>query len=214
MKTKKMIMIGMVVLLAFSGCKKESNPTSESQQGGVESTKKNNELPTVNKVDGVKLPQIYKAPMQKIVMNVPNYQRIESGYLTMYNVGREYSIGVVYDKVDEVPKTLQAAHEAAFDIYILCMQNYARIKELEAHEEQTFTVNGIEVYEFEGLLNCELRDETPYSLYAFGYSFIMDGLPCSVIGTVLKREDPQPEEYKTEIKKTVKAMIKTLRSEK
>ncbi len=104
--------------------------------------------------------------------------------------------------------TLEQAQKDVVDNYILEMQNYAKIKNLTIEKDEYVTINGIDMYKFEGKLNCtsEIGD---YDLYTIGYKFIMDGIPCCVQGTVYNED--QPEEMINTTRDTVNAMIKTLR---
>ena len=51
-----------------------------------------------------------------------------------------------------------------------------------------------------------------YELYTIGYSFVMDGIPCSIEGTVL--DESQPENMINQVKDTVNAMAQTVRNTK
>ena len=86
---------------------------------------------------------------------------------------------------------------------------------LSVLDSSEVTINDISTYRFKGLLNCALdisnRDNS-YDAYAFGYSFIMDGIPCSIIGSIINQEQAQTDI--DEITAIVDAMIKTLRSER
>ena len=67
----------------------------------------------------------------------------------------------------------------------------------------------IHVYYFEGMIHY--GEKNPYDAYGIGYSFIMDGIPCAIIGSVTDKD--QPEELKEEIKAVVNAMMLSVRSE-
>ena len=41
----------------------------------------------------------------------------------------------------------------------------------------------------------------------------MDGVPCSLIGTVMNRFEEQPDSVKKDVEEKVDALIQTLRSE-
>lgn len=103
---------------------------------------------------------------------------------------------------------LEQAQKDVVNKYIGAMENYAKIDNLSIEKDEYVTINGIDMYKFEGKLNCtsEIGD---YDLYTIGYTFIMDGIPCCVQGTVYNED--QPEEMINTTRDTVNAMIKTLR---
>ena len=90
------------------------------------------------------------------------------------------------------------------------IQNYSYVNSLTVKNDSTETVNGVEVYKYEGTVNC--GKDTIYDAYVIGYSFIMDGVPCTITGSVI--DQAQSQDMIDEIKATVEAMIKTLRSER
>ena len=175
-----------------------------------ESTKKDNTSskadPTV--VDGVKLDGgIYHVPTYDIYIRVPNYHPKENGfnYLLSDNDNIIISIASLFSAKGS---TLEQAQKDVVDNYILEMQNYAKIKNLTIEKDEYVTINGIDMYKFEGKLNCH-AETGKYDLYTIGYTFIMDGIPCCVQGTVYNED--QPEEMINTTRDTVNAMIKTLR---
>lgn len=91
------------------------------------------------------------------------------------------------------------------------MQNYATIDELKIEKDSKVTVNGTEMYKFEGKLACHAETGN-YELYTIGYSFVMDGIPCSIEGTVL--DESQPEDMINQVRDTVNAMAQTVRNTK
>lgn len=91
------------------------------------------------------------------------------------------------------------------------MQNYAKIDELKVKTDETVTINGIEMYKFEGELECHY-DTRRYELYTIGYSFVMDGIPCSIEGTVLN--ETQPQDMIDNVRDTVNVMAQTVRNTK
>lgn len=209
MKKVLCIIIALTMLsLCACGNKSEEKQSNES----VNQSSETSSATEIDKIDDDKavLTGVYQVPMKNIYIDVPNYQAIGSGYSKLYVVGRKMSIAITANR-DKAGTTLEQAHKDAFETYVIGYENYAKIDDLSIEQTETIKINDVEVYQFEGKLNC--HDETgTYELYTFGYSFIMDGIPCSVEGTVLDRS--QPQEMITEIRDTVNAMIKTLRSSK
>ena len=155
--------------------------------------------------------ETYQVPRHDIFINVPvNYMPIENGFTQLFNVGRDRSIAVTAVRRTS-PSSLQDAYNMALERYIVGFESYAKINSLSIENEETLEINDIELYRFEGKLDCT-DDLGDYELYTVGYSFIMDEIPCMVIGTVLDRD--QPQDMIDEIRTYVDYMITTLRSEK
>lgn len=213
--------VATTIILVNNSSKNETPDDTiiEITEDKNESTKKDNTSsksdPTV--VDGIELDGgIYKVPTYDIYIRVPNWHPKENGctYLLSNNNNMIIAVAAVWVAKGS---TLEQAQKDVVDNYILEMQNYAKIKNLTIEKDEYVTINGIDMYKFEGKLNCtaEIGD---YDLYTIGYTFIMDGIPCCVQGTVFNKEHPedylkpQPEEMINTTRDTVNAMIKTLRN--
>lgn len=208
---KFLCVIIALTMLSLCACgnsetNKPNNTTNPTDAISEQPTSNNDDSSTKN----IELQTTYKVPLKDIVVDMPNYQQIECGYTKLFTVGREYNIAVTSCR-DVNATVLKDAHNSAFAEYQNNYQNYAKIDKLNISNDSTLTVNGVEVYRFEGKLACS-DDTGEYSIYTIGYSFIMDGIPCSIEGTVLNKS--QPQEMITEIRDTVDAIIKTLRSSK
>ena len=143
-------------------------------------------------------------------MNVPDYQKIESNRSQLFVIGRQINIAVTANwKIQGT--TVEQAHADIFKDYVRNLQNYAHIDELKIEKDSKLTINGIEMYKFEGKLACHAETGN-YELYTIGYSFVMDGIPCSIEGTVL--DESQPENMINQVKDTVNAMAQTVRNTK
>ena len=74
---------------------------------------------------------------------------------------------------------LEEAHQIATEKYINNIQNYSFVNELKIEFESTETVNGIEMYCFEGSAasagSYTDREET-YDAYIKGFTFILEGI--------------------------------------
>lgn len=174
-----------------------------------ESTKKDNTSSKSDStvVDGIKLDGgIHKVPTYDIYIRVPNYHPKENGctYLLSNNDNMIIAVAAVWVAKGS---TLEQAQKDVVDNYILEMRNYAKIDNLSIEKDEYVTINGIDMYKFEGKLNCH-GETGKYDLYTIGYTFIMDGMPCCVQGTVYNKG--QSEEMINTTRDTVNAMIKTL----
>ncbi len=211
---KKFTVIGLCVFMAVSlaACGKNVENSDKNNTTITEPNvqDKNNTKKEAASQIAVNLTKTYRIPAKKIYVNVPDYQEIESGFTKLYVVGRQINIAITAD--DTIKETaLEQAHQAIFKDYVKNMQNYATIDELKIEKDSKVTVNGTEMYKFEGKLECHAETGN-YELYTIGYSFVMDGIPCSIEGTVL--DESQPEDMINQVRDTVNAMAQTVRNTK
>ncbi len=212
---KKLLCLITVIflLLSMTACgnstqEENNNPStdnSQSQQSNSETT--NNEKDDDS--NEITFSYSYKVPGKNIVIDVPNYQEMEKGFTQLYILHGEKYVAVTAAK-NSTATDLSVAHTDAFAKFKENIQNYSYVNSLNVTQDATETINGIEVYKYEGTMNC--GKDTIYDAYVIGYSFVMDGVPCTVTGSVINQE--QPADMIAEMKATVEAMIKTLRSER
>lgn len=211
---KKFTVIGLCVFMAVSlaACGKNVENSDKNNTTVTETNvqDKNNTKKEEASQTAVNLTKIYRIPAKKIYVNVPDYQEIESGFTKLYVIGRQINIAITADDTIK-ENALEQAHQAIFKIYVKNMQNYATIDELKIEKDSKVTVNGTEMYKFEGKLACHAETGN-YELYTIGYSFVMDGISCSIEGTVL--DESQPEDMINQVRDTVNAMAKTVRNTK
>ena len=202
----------MYIYGSVNGCmrKKENSDKNNTTVTETNVQDKNNTKKEEASQTAVNLTKIYRIPAKKIYVNVPDYQEIESGFTKLYVIGRQINIAITADDTIK-ENALEQAHQAIFKIYVKNMQNYATIDELKIEKDSKVTVNGTEMYKFEGKLACHAETGN-YELYTIGYSFVMDGIPCSIEGTVL--DESQPEDMINQVRDTVNAMAKTVRNTK
>ena len=151
----------------------------------------------------------HKAPGKNIVIDAPNYQNVELGATELYIIHDSRYVSFTFSDV-EVTNDLKEAHRIAYDRFLQMTENY-NFGELTITKEEYVTINGVDMYRYEGTVKEGYEGEK-YDCYALGYSFIMDGVPCTVGGAVI--EEAQSEELIKEIHDTVEAMIRTLRSQR
>ena len=211
---KKIKVIGLCIFMAVSmaACGKNLENSDKNNTTVTETNvqDKNNTKKEEASQTAVNLTKIYRIPAKKIYVNVPDYQEIESGFTKLYVIGRQINIAITADDTIK-ENALEQAHQAIFKIYVKNMQNYATIDELKIEKDSKVTVNGTEMYKFEGKLACHAETGN-YELYTIGYSFVMDGIPCSIEGTVL--DESQPEDMINQVRDTVNAMAETVRNTK
>ncbi len=210
---KRIILISLYFIMAISlfACgSNNENKNIESSEMNIKNTVQNSTTTDNIKTSNVNLTKIYNVPTYNIYMNVPDYQKIESNRSQLFVIGRQINIAVTANwKIQGT--TVEQAHADIFKDYVRNLQNYAHIDELKIEKDSKLTINGIEMYKFEGKLACHAETGN-YELYTIGYSFVMDGIPCSIEGTVL--DESQPEDMINQVKDTVNAIAQTVRNTK
>ena len=215
MKTRTLLFFLLVLSLLLPGC--GSAKTPEAQMGTnteplpqtVLEERTPEPVPTEEPAarKSTMLPETYKVPGQKIYVNVPDssYFSVEWGFSKLYTNGDERGIAITAlrteDAADKSAKDVYASLAAE---YLHNMRSYCTAKEMEIDSEQTLTVNGMEAYRFEG----RILDNT-CDLYTVGYTFVMQGIPCSIQGAVFSNE--QNPDSVNEIRSLVDEMITTVR---
>lgn len=194
-----MMLLGCTKAEALENDKLPTNKETESELEMLEETEKSD----------IEFKYTHKVPGKSIVIDAPNYQNVELGYTELYIIHNSRYVSFTYDKNANV-EDLKGAHEAAYQKFVQNVDNYS-FGELTVTKEEYITINGIDMYRYEGTVKEGFGDNQ-YDCYALGYSFIMDGVPCTVGGAVI--EEAQSEELIKEIHDTIEAMIRTLRSER
>lgn len=209
---KKKILLGLIcgilVLGITTGCGNSKNNDVVDTNNPTEN-KEQVKDDTNNNTNSSLLSGTYKVPLKNIVVDVPNYQEIEQAFTELFIVHDLKYVAFTSAKMSNANNTKEA-HKVAFEELISNMQNYeGGINSINITKSEEIKVNGIDVYSFEGTINY--GTDTKFDGYAKGYSFILDGVPCEIIGSVIdKKQDPSTIK---EISSVVDAMIKTLRTE-
>lgn len=152
---------------------------------------------------------IYQVPMKNIYVNIPNYHEMEQAYSELFMVRNSRYIAFT-SAISSIAANVKEAHNEAFKEFISNMENYeGGVNGINITKEEITTINDLEVYKFEGTINYGINQI--HDGYAIGYSFIMDNIPCEIIGSVC--DDSQSEELIKEIRDLVNEMVKTVRSE-
>ena len=151
----------------------------------------------------------YKVPLRNIYVDVPNYQEIEQCYTELFIIhdSRYVSLTSAFDDVASTPKE---AHKVTFKKLIQNMQNYeGGINGINITKDEETTINGIDMYLFEGTINY--GTDTKFDGYAKGCAFVLDGIPCEIVGSVIDKS--QSQALIDEISNIVDEMTQTVRSE-
>ena len=205
------LLCGTLVLGMTTGCGDKS-VNEENKETNNNPTEENIKQEENNSVD---LTYTHKVPGKNIYVDVPNWDPMEltkQMMTTVYKIqGSKY---VAITDIGETVNTLNEAYQKTFDVFKANMYRYHPINSISITSEKTEKVNGMEVYRFEGTMNCRKTDDTSanYDAYVVGYSFILNGVPCSIIGSV--QDVAQNQSMIKEMKATVESMIKTVRTER
>lgn len=212
MKRTLCVLFVVLLLLSMVACDGKSSNDVNVTNTDSDLIQSNESVISETEVDEnneVKFNNSYKVSGKNIVVDVPNYQEINKGFTQLYILHGERYVAITAAK-NSTATELSVAHKDAFDKFKENIQNYSYVNSLTITDDNTETVNGVEVYKYEGTLNC--GKDTIYDAYVIGYSFIMDGVPCTITGSVI--DQAQSQDMIDEMKDTVEAMIKTLRSER
>lgn len=213
MKRLLSIIIAMFMMLTMVACGNQSDEGGETPNVDNSQTQSQTENDTTkdepSNDNKITLAYAYKVSGKNIVVDVPNYQEINKGFTQLYIMHGQKYVAITAAK-NSSATDLETAHDDAFAKFKENIQNYSYVNSLTVKNDSTETVNGVEVYKYEGTMNC--GKDTIYDAYVIGYSFIMDGVPCTITGSVI--DQAQSQDMIDEIKATVEAMIKTLRSER
>lgn len=205
------ICISIVTTLTIVACGNNGNADNlENSITKIENTETNSNITNETANFNNALTKIYNIPTRNIYMNVPDYQRIESNRSQLFVIGRQINIAVTANwKIQGT--TVEQAQEDIFRDYKENLHAWAPIDELKIEQDSKVTINGTEMYKFEGKLACH-GEAGNYELYTIGYSFVMDGIPCSIEGTVLDKS--QPQDMIDNVRDTINAMAQTVRNTK
>ncbi len=210
MKNKILLSLvcGVLIVGITTGCG-NSKSNDEVDTNNLTENKEQVKDDINNNANSTLLSGTYKVPLKNIYVDVPNYQEIEQAFTELFIVHDSKYVAFTSAKMSNANNTKEA-HKVAFKDFTINMQNYeGGINSINITKSEEIKVNGIDVYSFEGTINY--GTDTKFDGYAKGYSFILDGVPCEIIGSVIdKKQDPSTIK---EISSVVDAMIKTLRTE-
>ena len=215
MKNRVVSLLVVMTMAFLGGCRnqeKTPEPTQEQTEQEKTSTEETAREETQKETEGQKsslLTGTYKVPLKDIYIDTPNYHEVEEGYMQIFTVPDTKYVAISTQR-KKSPTNVTEAHEMATEILIKGMSSHdGGVNSINITEDEVIDVNGIEVYSFEGTINygrVNIHDG-----WAKGYSFIMDGIPCQIIGSVT--DDSQSQEMIDEIDEIVTAMMESVRSE-
>ncbi len=156
------------------------------------------------------LSKIYKVPQKMIYINVPkSFEETKEGYSQIYFVKSKKYIAVTTEMSIEATELLKA-QDIVFSKLKNNVKEFTYINNLKIEQEKTEKINEIEMYRYEGTLECGRT--VKFNTYVVGYTFIIDKIPCNITGVVM--EEAQREETIKEIRALVDEMATTVRKTK
>lgn len=211
MKKTLTILIALTMLLSVSACgNSESQQPTDSAISSSQVPQTEGSSETVAQSSNTKLSGTYNVPLKAIYVDVPNYQEIEEGYTELFIIHDSRYVAVTADRRNDTAKSAKEAHDPAFLKLKQNMQNYeGGINGITITKDEETTINGIDMYLFEGTINY--GTDTKFDGYAKGCAFVLDGIPCEIVGSVIDKS--QSQELIAEISEIVDEMTQTVRSE-
>ena len=211
MKKTLTILIALTMLLSVSACgNSESQQPTDSAISSSQVPQTEGSSETVAQSSNTKLSGTYNVPLKAIYVDVPNYQEIEEGYTELFIIHDSRYVAVTADRRNDTAKSAKEAHDPAFLKLKQNMQNYeGGINDITITNDEETTINGIDMYLFEGTINY--GTDTKFDGYAKGCAFVLDGVPCEIVGSVIDKS--QSQELIDEISEIVDEMTQTVRSE-
>ena len=222
---KKGLLVLACALLVACGPKEEETRTSDAPKGtgeetsfeapkesSAEASEGSKESEPVN--DAVKdlLVYTHKVSGREMYVDLPAYHEYDKGYTRLFMNPDELFVAVIAQKSTEV-STLEEAFDKAYDCFRRSVQSKILANELTIISDETVTINGIEMYHFEGSLNCGY--DRFFDINVYGYAFIMaeGNHPMMIMGGNAK-EGGQSDELDAQMKEITEAVIQTVRTVK
>lgn len=205
----------LMVCLCACGGTKEETPTvdSEVSESVADDVQQTPEISTDMdgdadaSTDSQILTGTCKVPLQQIYVDIPSFNFIEEGYTNIYfDSGKKY---VTFTCMfDDSCEDVASAHDKTVEKFMQNVDSHHHINGMGTLNDATVTVNGIETYNYEGY--CSAGRNPVYDAYIYGYSFVYNGFPCSIVGVVM--DEAQPETEKQQVKEIVDEMMKSVRN--
>lgn len=199
----------MSILLSLVGCGEETvtvNPETPPLTNEAET--ETAEEAQVSTAENGLLPYTYQVPFNEIYIDVPPYVLLEEGYSNIYwdNDVKYAAFTCLYH---ETAADLQDSYEQNCTEFLFNIHDDHCVNEIDKVTKEEVTVNGIDTIRLQGTANC--GRETLYDAYIYGYAFIINEHPCSIIGVV--KDVSQPQQEIDSVTELVDAMMATVRNE-
>ncbi len=202
-----------VLILSLCACSdtNDETPPTDNSANTISTDNKQETQDTTSDTssDNKLLSGTYKVPLQKIYIDTPDFNLIEEGYTRIFfDSGKKYvTFTCLYDDSCD---SLTDAHNKTIDKFMQNVGDHHHVNAMGALNGSNVTINGIETYKYEGSINAGTNPV--YDAYVYGYSFVYNGFPCSIVGVVM--DEAQPDAEKQLVKQIVDEMMKTVRNSK
>ena len=218
---KKFIAITIIMAVMLTACgAQKATQMQQAEPGTVQENQipeKENAANTKKTEASTKKSELlygtYQVPAREIYVDTPAlpYFSSEWGYSELYANGTERGIAITAIRNENASgKSAKDVYPLLIEEYLFSMRDYVTADEIVLDSEQVLTINGLEVYRFEGSIKGQFMSNF-YDLYTVGYTFVAQDTPCSIQGSVFYKEQ-DPDSVK-EIQEIVDAMIQTVRVE-
>lgn len=207
-------LLSVSLLLCLVACnsnndEKTEPADTETQQQTETTSKPDDSTSQGDNTEKSLLSGTYKVARKDIYVDIPNFNAIEEGYTQIYLDGSSKYVAFTCHKA-ETAETIEDAHKKAFDCFKSGIDSHHHINDETNLQTTDTTINSIQTMKFEGTISSGRNPV--YNAYAYGYSFVYDGMPCSIIGVVM--DESQPDAEKQLVKQIVDEMMKTVRNSK
>ena len=191
---KKVVCFLLILMLVCSitGCNKEIPGTSAPSDGGNPTTQERpsttTSASTETTVPAEKM-MLFKVPSKEVYFNYPSYlAKFEQSYTEVLFTSKDAVVGICFDFLNAYTGTLDDVYDHLLPYYLDNVSTTSRCTLFGAPYKlvsaESVTVNGLESSRFVAVAT----GEEGWDCHVYGYSFLIDGLPCAVIGIVSTEE--------------------------
>ena len=222
MKKIGIILAASILVFSLTACgkggEKNSEPINNVSIGDTNEPTKTQEKQSSeqrNKSDSaVKLPLTANFPMFSVYIDGPNYQFIQNGSTSLYNVGgiRFIALTSAEGMKADKPSEIIDLYFEDFKTGVNTNCRGYKPEKFNIKESKEIEINGITFWRFQGELLAKNIFDKETSFYTVGYTFIKDGNPFQITGVVVS--EGQEQEYIDEITTYVDEMVKTIRDKR
>ena len=202
-------LLAATMLISASACNSNSNATDSTLGNGSQQTEASTSANGSDNTTQSFLNRTEKVPLKNVYVDVPPYNTIEAGYTQIYLQSSKKLVAFACH-VDASSAGLKEAYDLMTDFFKNSVDSYHRVNEFVSVQTTEVTVNSIDTWKLEGTVKA--GRSVFYDAYVYGYTFIFEGMPCSIIGSVMAVD--QPEEEKQELKAIIDEMMTTVRNTK
>jgi len=222
MKKIGAIIVAGILVFGLTACEKGGDKTSDPTNNvsirdtnePAKTQEKQSSEQAKKSESSVNLPLTANLPIFSVYIDGPNYQFIQNGSTSLYNVGGIRFIALTSAKGKKADKPSEI-----IDLYFDKFKNGVstncrgyKPEQFNIKESKEIEINGITFWRFQGELLAKNIFDKETSFYTVGYTFIKDGNPFQITGVVVS--EGQEQEYIDEITTYVDEMVKTIRDKR